>query len=254
MNTINIQKKDTYAIVQLSRPKVNAINHQMVKEITEAFTDLANDDAVKGVILTGTPHFFSAGLDVIELYGYDKAEIESFFSDFGSLHIQLVTFKKPLICAITGYAPAGGCVFAITADYRIMAEGEKYTIGLNEVAVNIQISENLIKAYSFWVGEGKASQFILDGKLLKGAEALEAGLISKIVPLDDVIPAAEKKMKQYLAANETIFKNTKQKLRKRWIDGLETEGSKDLAEAIQLWWSPEIRVKMKAFVESLQKK
>jgi len=254
MNTINIDKKENYAIVQLSRGKVNAINHEMVNELSRAFTDLDNDQEVKGIILTGTPHFFSAGLDVIELYGYNEEQIEAFFTAFGQLHIQMATFKKPLVCALTGYSPAGGCVFAITADYRIMADGEKYTIGLNEVAVNIQISNNLIKAYAYWIGYGKAHEAILDGKLFNVQEAFDCGLVNKVVPLEDVLPAAENQMKKYLKANETIFKNTKQKLRNSWIESLEMDGSKDLGEAINLWWSPEIRSKMKAFVESLQKK
>ena len=135
-----------------------------------------------------------------------------------------------------------------------MADGEKYTIGLNEVAVNIQISNNIISAYAFWIGNGKAHEFVLDGKLLNVKEALACGLVNQVVPLEEVIPTAEKKMRQYLLANETIFINTKKKLRKSWLDGLETDGSKDLGEAIKLWWSPEIRARMKAFVEGLQKK
>ncbi|MDH7446631.1 enoyl-CoA hydratase/isomerase family protein [Aquimarina sp. 2201CG14-23] len=254
MHTVKIQKKQNYAIVQLNRGKVNAINHQMTKEIRKAFTDLENDDTVKGVIVTGIPHFFSAGLDVIELYSYDKPKMNEFFNDFGGMYIQLAKFSKPLICAITGYSPAGGCVIAITADHRIMAEGEKYTIGLNEVAVNIQISNNLIRGYSFWLGEGKANQYILGGKLLNVEEALVSGLVNEVCALDQVLPKAEAKMKEYLRADEDIFKNTKYKLRKDWLESMEDDPTVDLEQAISLWWKPEIRAKMKAFVESLQKK
>ncbi len=254
METLLITRKEHYVIVQLQRGKVNAINHQMVNEIQSVFTDLLNDDTVKGVVLSGIPNFFSAGLDVIELYGYNKEQIESFFTDFGTLHVQLATFPKPLVCAITGYAPAGGCVLAITADYRIMAEGEKYTIGLNEVAVNIQISSNLVNAYAFWIGNGRAHEYVLDGKLLSVREAIECGLVNQVASLDEVIPIAEEKMKQYLMADEAIFRNTKQKLRKTWLERIETDGFKDLEEAIQIWWDPTIRAKMKIFVERLQKK
>ncbi|MGB5818134.1 MAG: enoyl-CoA hydratase/isomerase family protein [Saonia sp.] len=254
MNTIQLSKKENYAIVQLNRGKVNAINHQMVNELSAVFTDLLQDASVKGVILAGIPHFFSAGLDVIELYGYNERQIQSFFTAFGSLHIQLATFPKPLVAAITGYAPAGACVLAIAADYRIMAAGEKYTIGLNEVAVNIQISNNLVNAYAFWIGKGRAHSYILDGKLLNVQEALACGLVNEVVPLEEVLPTAEQKMKRFLGADETIFRNTKQKLRSNWLDNLETDGSKDLEEAISLWWSPPIRQKMKAFVDKLQKK
>ncbi len=251
METIKIIRKEDYTIVQLNRGKVNAINHNMIQEIRTAFYDLEADDSVKGVIITGTPHFFSAGLDVIELYDYDEPKINEFFNDLGGMYIQLAKFTKPLVCAITGYSPAGGCVIAITADYRIMAEGEKYTIGLNEIAVNIQISSNLIRGYSFWLGEGKSNEFILDGKLLKVDEALSSGLVNAVYPLEDVLPKAEAKMKQYLRADEEIFKKTKYKLRKDWLDSLETNPEIDLEEAKMLWWKPEIRGKMKAFVDSL---
>ena len=182
-----------------------------------------------------------------------KQKLLPFFADFGALHIQLANFGKPLVGALTGYTPAGGCVLAIAADYRIMAEGDKYTIGLNEVAVNIQISTNLVRAYAFWIGQGRAHAYILDGKLLHVHEALACGLVNEVVPLDEVLPRAEAKMKHFLAADEVIFKNTKQKLRSSWLNGLEMDGSKDLEQAIALWWSPGIRTKMKAFVDSLQK-
>ena len=119
MDTLNIIKKDGYAIVQLNRGKVNAINFQMAKELTNTIESFKEEDAIKGVILTGQPHFFTAGLDVIELYDYDKATIKEFMIAFGELYQILAKFPKPLIAAITGHAPAGGTVFAIACDYRV---------------------------------------------------------------------------------------------------------------------------------------
>ena len=254
MNTIQVTKKDNYAILQLDRGKVNAINHEMVKEIRSVVAEVANSDEIQGLILTGKPHFFTAGLDVIELYSYDKEQITAFFADFGGLFIDLVTFEKPLVAALTGYSPAGGCVMAIACDYRVMAQGEKYTIGLNEVAVNVQISKNLTDAYSYWIGSGKAHRYIMNGKLLKVDEALEVGLIDQAVALDEVLPAAEKQMQKYLSFHQGIFINSKRHLRKDWLDKLETDPQKSLKEASEMWWQPEIRSRMKAFVESLRKK
>lgn len=254
METLEITNKGSYTIVQLNRGKVNAINQQMVTELRDTMKSLAEDSKTKGVILTGIPHFFSAGLDVKELYEYDEKQIEEFFVAFGSMYVELCQFPKALIAAIPGHCPAGGCVIAMTADYRVMAEGEKYSIGLNEVAVNIQISQNLIEGYAFWMGHGNASKYILEGKLLKAQEALEAGLLSETAPMDEVLERAEKKMKKYLRANTEIFQNTKAKLRKSWLDGLVTDAKTDLQEAITIWWKPEIRFMMKMFVDSLSKK
>lgn len=254
MNTLQITKKEDYTIVQMNRGKVNAINYEMVKELREVFRDLESDRTVKGIILTGQPHYFSAGLDLIELYQYDEEQVKEFFIAFGALYIELMQVTKPFISAITGHCPAGGCVLAVTSDNRIMAEGERYSIGLNEVAVNIQISQNLVESYSFWMGTSLANRYIMEGKLLNGEEARACGLVDELVPLDEVISRAESKMRHYMKADQEILINTKKKLRKTLLDTLDVDAEESIKEAIPLWWKPEIRAKMKAYVESFSKK
>ncbi len=254
MKNLILTKKEGYTLVQMNRGKVNAINQEMVDELREVFANLEKDPEVKGVILTGQPHFFSAGLDLIELIGYDKAQISSFFSDFGALYLELVQFTKPFISAITGHSPAGGCVLAVTSDNRYMAEGDNYVIGLNEVAVNIQISQNLTEIYAFWMGDGLASRYILEGKLLSGREAVAAGLVDELTPLDRVVERAEKQMQDYLKANQEILKNTKYKVRKHLLEKLDLEAGNALKEASELWWKPAIRAKMEAYVASFSNK
>ncbi len=254
MNTLTIIKKEGYTIVQMNRGKVNAINYDMVQELRHVFRDIENDNAVKGAILTGQPHYFSAGLDLIELFQYDKRQIEDFFHVFGALFIELMQITKPVISAITGHSPAGGCVLAVATDNRIMADGEQYIIGLNEVAVNIQISQNLIETYAFWIGEGLASRYVMEGKLLNGKEALSAGLVDELVPLEQVLPKAETKMQHYLQADQEILLNTKSKLRKNLISKLDLNAKNSLKEAAILWWKPEIRAKMEAYVKSFSNK
>ncbi|MEM9823009.1 MAG: enoyl-CoA hydratase/isomerase family protein, partial [Bacteroidota bacterium] len=238
-------------IVQLDRGKVNAINRQMVDEMRATFKQLEADDRVKGVIITGKPHYFSAGLDVIELYQYDEEQMSDFLVAFGSMHIELARFSKPFVAAISGHAPAGGLVIAITCDHRVMAAADKYTIGLNEVAVSIQISQNLVDAYAFWIGQGKASEYLLDGKLLNPTEALDCGLVQEVVPLEQVLERAEEKMKHYLRADEVIFKRTKAKVRHHWLSNLENNAADDLKLAMSTWWRPDIRMRMKLFVDYL---
>ena len=84
MNTIQLHPKEGYTILQLQRGKVNAINQEMVHELQDCFKNFEHDDAVKGVLLTGIPHFFSAGLDLIELIRYNREEMDHFFQSFFS--------------------------------------------------------------------------------------------------------------------------------------------------------------------------
>jgi len=249
MEFLKFDKKEDYVILQLNRPKVNAINLQMSEEMRKAFRELDADDSVKGVILTGFPGVFSAGLDLIELYEYDEATMKEFFVSFGMLHVEMVKFSKPLICAITGHSPAGGTVLAITADYRIMAEGEKFSLGLNEVAVNMQITSNLIYSYGIWLGQSKAYKHIMAGKLLNNEEALRDGLVDEVVPIEEILPRAEKKMQQYLQATPDILKNTKAHLRREWIHVLENnpKSEEDLQLIQDVWWSPDVRMRMQMF-------
>ncbi len=252
MNFLKITQKQEYAIVQMQRGKVNALNLEMVEEIRSTFKSLDADDSIRGVILTGIPNIFSAGLDLIELFEYDETKINDFFVAFGTMYLELAHFKKPFIAALNGHSPAGGTVIAIAADYRIMAEGEKFSLGLNEVAVNIQISNNLIEGYSYWIGRGPAHRYILEGKLLKNEEALQVGLVHEVCPQEELMERAEKKMQHYLQADNEILINTKAKLRKSWLDNLSWDAGTDLEAARKIWWKPEIRMKMQMYITYLK--
>ena len=103
METLKITRKENYALVQLRRGKANPINHQMVKDLSATFKSLQEEAEMKGVILTGTPNFFSAGIDVVELYECDEDQMRRFMTDFGAMHVQLSHFPKPMISAIPGF-------------------------------------------------------------------------------------------------------------------------------------------------------
>lgn len=254
MTTLNITKKDKYTIVQLNRGKVNAINLEMVRELADVFQKLEEDDSVKGVIITGQPHFFTAGLDVIELYEYDETTMKSLFIEFGALYVQLAKFPKPLIAAITGHAPAGGTVLAIPCDYRVMVDGEKYTIGLHEILVNIGLSEGLINGYAFWLGKGLATRYLLKGKLMNANEAHAVGFVDEVCSLENVLEKAEQQMEQYLKAEPQIFQSIKYKSRKSWLEQLGKNAEAELKEGLEIWWKPEVRARMKGFVDRLAKR
>ncbi|MBT8221461.1 MAG: enoyl-CoA hydratase/isomerase family protein, partial [Bacteroidia bacterium] len=229
----------------------NALNAQLVGEIRTCFDEFARDENIKGVILTGLPGVFSAGLDLPELYEYNEEEIREFLIAFGSMHIELVRFPKPFICAINGHSPAGGTVIAVAADDRFMVNGEKYTIGLNELAVNVQITSNLIYAYDFWLGQKASYKAIMAGKLFKAEEAYEAGLVDALTNEDNLLAKAENRMKQYMMVNQEIFLNTKAKLRKEWLSILDDEAN-DLEQVLKVWWSPEVRERMGMFIAMLK--
>lgn len=254
MNTLKYITKGDYLIVQLDRGSANPMNQEMLSEILQMLRETAADDTVRGVILTGKPNFFSAGLDVIELFSYDEATIRKFWEDFMTMVTEMSAYPKPLIAAITGHSPAGGCIMACCADYRVMASNPKYKIGLNEVAVGIVPRKNILKLYEFWLGTRKAYQYLLEGKLMSPQEAQAVGLIDDLIDGELVLERAEDKMKQYLKLGQETLCLTKKNLKKDLIEQLAADFEQNVETTTARWWSPEGRALMGHIVSALKKR
>lgn len=253
MNTIKVRIKDKIAVLSLDRGRSNAINSEMLSELSRTIRNIENDDSIAGLILTGKDGFFSAGLDLIELYDYDEDQIKAFWLDFLTLVTELASFKKPLIAAITGHSPAGGCVLAICCDYRIMAEG-KFIIGLNEVPVGIIVPENIFHLYAFWLGTANASRFLLEGKLMNTAEALQCGLIDEVVNPESILHAAERKMLTYIQLEKNTWQQSKMNIRRELLKKVSADPTDMLNHMLEQWWSPSTRSILKTIIQNLQQK
>ncbi len=253
MNTLQITLKDKLAIIRLNRPKSNAINLEMIQDLKQCFENLEADPQVGAVILTGQGHFFSAGLDLIALYQLNKVETEQFWHHFLSLSAQLTAFKKPMIAAINGYSPAGGCVLALACDARIMAEGN-YVIGLNEVPVGIIVPNSIFQVYAYWIGKAQASRALLEGKLFNPSEALAAGLIDEIVDQDRILTQAEKLARKYMAFEPNTWQQSKLNVRRELIEITRADHREDLQKMLEQWWSDSTQAIVKNIIDSLQQK
>lgn len=253
MNTINVTIKDRLALITLNRGKSNALNREMITELTDMLHNIANDDNIGGVIIAGRDNFFSAGLDLIELYGYNEEEAESFWHLFLAFIAKITAFKKPMVAAINGHSPAGGCVIALACDARVMAEG-KFIIGLNEVPVGIIVPESIFSLYSFWLGKGHANRSLLEGKLFSPEEALAIGLVDELVNQDSIMTASERKIRKYMALEPNTWQQSKLNIRKELIAATSADQSEALKIMLAQWWSPATRNILKMIIDNLQKK
>lgn len=251
MNTIKVTIKEKVAIITLDRGKANAINEEMVDELQQMILNIEKDDNILGVILGGKEGFFSAGLDLIELYDYDEFKIKEFWNKFLNLIVSLASFRKPVVAAISGHCPAGGCVLAICCDYRIMAEG-KYIIGLNEVPVGIIVPESIFQLYSFWLGNARAYRFLLEGKLMGTEEALKVNLIDEIEKMPSLLTAAERQIKKYLQLNSDTWQQSKSNLRRDLLSKINIDQSESLNIMLKQWWSPSTRSILKTIINNLK--
>jgi len=252
MNTISTTVKDRLAIITLNRGKSNSLNREMVTELQDMLHNIENDENIGGVIITGKEHFFSAGLDLIELYHYNEEEAKSFWNLFLNFSAQITAFKKPLVAAVNGHSPAGGCVIALACDARVMSEG-KYIIGLNEVPVGIIVPNSIFSLYSFWLGQATAYRNLLAGKLFSPEEALTVGLVDEVVKPESILTAAERKVRKYMAFEANTWQQSKLNLRKQLIATTSADQSIDLEIMLKQWWSPATRAILKSLIDNLQK-
>ncbi|MGB4400045.1 MAG: enoyl-CoA hydratase/isomerase family protein [Daejeonella sp.] len=253
MNTIKVNIKDKVAVLQLDRGRSNAINAEMVSELSQMIQNIEKDDNIAGVIITGKEGFFSAGLDLIELFNYGESEIRAFWIDFLNLVEIMAVFKKPMVAAISGHSPAGGCVLALCSDYRIMSEG-KYIIGLNEVPVGIIVPQSIFHLYSFWLGNAKAYRYLLEGKLMNTGEALESGLVDDLVSPESILHAADRQIRKYIQMEPTTWQQSKVNLRAELLSKIGVDQSEMLEIMLKQWWSPSTRSILKTIIQNLQQK
>ena len=253
MHHFNITDQENIRTIQMARGSSNPMNLEFINQLNNIFDEAKNDESIKGVLLTGQDNFFSVGLDLIELYNYNENQFEDFWRAFMLAIYKLVSFDKPFVSAITGHAPAGGCVLSICSDYRVMAEG-KYKIGLNEIPVGIIVPPSIFENYAFWLGKRKAYQYLLEGKLHTVEEALQIGLIDEAVPLKEVNEVALKKLKLYTKFDQTAWGATKRNCKADLVAISTPKNDEHFENAIKQWWKPEVRAALKAYIDSFKKK
>jgi len=253
MEFLKYNYKNDICILQLSRGRGNALSHQMVNEITQAAKDLEANGKVRGVIITGNPGIFSVGLDVLELYDFDQKQILTFWNDWQEMVKTLTAFSKPLICAISGHSPAGGCVIALCCDYRLMVEGEKFRIGLNEVAVGIELPGYIFEIAAFAMGTRKAYQNLMQGRLISVKEAYETHLIDEVCASENLMPRAEEVMQQWLKGSDNILQGSKRNMKKELLQRMQESFDESMDDKLAQWFHPDSRATMGKLVAQLKK-
>lgn len=252
MNQVKVSIEERVCHIYMDRGKSNALDQQMLEDLREAVSNAQTDPAIAGLILHGKDGFFSAGLDLVALYGYNEDEARLFWHTFVDFVSTFVAFDKPAIAAISGHSPAGGCVLAICCDYRIMAEGD-YVIGLNEVPVGIIVPEPIFDLYSFWLGQATAYRYLLEGKLLKPQEALQVGLVDELVDARRIRTAAERQLHNYTQYEWTTWRQSKRNMRRQLIARFNTGQDETVDAVLKQWWSPATRSIIKTIIENLKK-
>lgn len=201
-NFLLCETRDGVARVTLNRPdKLNALSIALLGELEACFTRLRDDDSVRAVILTGAgERAFAAGADVEELADLAEGgpQVGTEAARRGQRVFRLIEqLGKPVIAAIRGYALGGGCELAMACALRVASETAKF--GQPEVKLGLIPGYGGSQRLARLIGKGRALEMILTGEPVSATEALHAGLVNRVVPDGDVIPAAEALARKVIA-------------------------------------------------------
>jgi 3,2-trans-enoyl-CoA isomerase len=232
------------AVVTIQRGKVNAINEPLVDHLRDRLESLANDAAVRAIILTGRGKFFSFGLDIPELYGYSQASFALFLQKFTDLYTQLFVFPKPVIAAINGHAIAGGCMLASACDYRLMVTG-KAKISLNEITFGSSVFAGSVEMLKYCVGDTNAQRMLVSGAMYSAEEAWRLGLVDQVVAEADLPGEARKTAEETACKYANAFRSIKLLLRGPVAETMRAREAESIRDFVTIWYSAETRASVK---------
>lgn len=187
-NTLEITTDGGVCIIKLNRPKaLNALCNELTMELADALDKLELDDKIGCVVLTGSEKAFAAGADIKELQ--EGSYLGMYKHDVFGLYWEAVArFRKPIIAAVSGYALGGGCEIAMMCDFIIAADNAKF--GQPEINLGVMPGAGGTQRLTKAVGKAKAMDMCLTGRMMKADEAERVGLVSRVVPVDELMEAS----------------------------------------------------------------
>ena len=238
--------------LRLARPPVNAINPALCSALGDAI-DNAMKSGAEGLVLSGGPKVFSAGLDVPFLLGIqdDHQALHDAWNGFFNAARALAASPVPVAAAIAGHAPAGGCVLALCCDWRVMAEGP-FTIGLNETQVGIALPSGIMRLMQRTVGQRQAEAMLVAGAMVDSAQALRIGLVDELAGIDDVVTRALVRIDMLLDLPRAPMLATRALLRTDLNEAVSPTNIQ-LGRYLESWRSPDTQQALRAMVARIGK-
>jgi len=183
-----VQTRDRVGLLTLNRPEaLNALNDALMDELGAALLAFDADDGIGAIVITGNEKAFAAGADISAMKDLDYADV--YRGDFITRNWETIRrVRKPVIAAVSGYALGGGCELAMMCDIIIAADKAKF--GQPEIKLGIIPGAGGTQRLPRAVGKAKAMDLALTARMMDAAEAERAGLVSRVVPVDQVLDEA----------------------------------------------------------------
>jgi enoyl-CoA hydratase/carnithine racemase len=194
---VTLQVEDGVGTIRLDRPKMNAINDQLHREVRAAALEAAKNADVRAVVLYGGERVFAAGADITAMADLDGAGMTAWGRELTASFTEVARLPKPVIAAITGYALGGGYELALAADFRVLGTNAK--IGQPEILLGVIPGAGGTQRLARLVGPAKAKDIVFTGRHVGAEEALEIGLVDAVVPDDEVYSTAVAMARKFAA-------------------------------------------------------
>ena len=237
--------RDEVAVVTLDRPPANALTRASFEELTALLAELRDDAAVRAVILTGTGRFFSAGLDLFEVFGTDADAFRAFTIAFDAGFTALFAFPKPIVAAVNGHAIAGGAMLVAGADTRLVADGAAQ-IGFTEILVGVPFPASAFEIVRFTCAGPHLTEVLYDGKTYQPRPAHERRLADEVVPAEELMTRARAVAADLGSRPPAAFAGIKRALRAEALARMQAHAP-GLDPVWDVWRTPEVRAAVDAF-------
>lgn len=243
---IKVEAEGPVAVVTLHRPQVlNALNHELMAELSSALQNFDADDSVRVIVLTGGDRAFAAGADIKEMCDEDAVSIA--LKDGLATWDKVRFIKKPIIAAVSGFALGGGCELAMTCDIIIASETAQF--GQPEINIGVIPGAGGTQRLTRAVGKYKAMEIILSGRPVTAQEACDMGLVNKVVPQELLLDEAKSMAKEIAKKSPLALRAAKEAVLKSYEMSM-TEGLNCERKAFYaLFATQDQKEGMKAFME-----
>jgi enoyl-CoA hydratase len=244
---IKMSRTGTTAVLTLASDKVNALDREVVNEVT-AFVDLCEQNPEIGaLVLTGEGSLFSAGVNVKDILEHDRPYTAEFLGALSSAVIRLFRCSKPTVAAINGPAIAGGCLLACACDQRLIAEEAR--IGVTELRVGVSFPTFAVELLKHSCGPN-AEQLMFGARMLDADEACRYGLAHRRLPRSELDAAAFSAAEQLASLDPLAFALAKASSRRAALSAMSDEGGRLLDQQVSDQWQDD---RTRANLEALLK-
>lgn len=253
MGTVQIEIKDGVGVIRLSGPRGNAMSAELVTDASSALRTVGGETQVKVVLLASAhPKLFCPGLDLVSLSEMSRTEMGAFMLNFAALLTDLFALKKPLVAAVNGPAVAGGCLLALTADWRVVKRGAP--MGLNEVKVGVPLPWSAVMLLKSAVPASVFTSVALLGRNFEGDAAVRTGFASEVAEAEAFDEVVRERLAEFADKDPFAFGVTKGYLRKAAVASMRDRETALLDEFLDGWFSEATQARIRSAVDSLQKK